>query len=288
MPMTLDADFQRPVLGILWEETEMLSKILTASLFLVVVVAIAFQANPAEAAGVVTNGLVSYWTFDRADVDGDTVKDVNGGNDGTINGAATIVMGKVREGIELNGTDQFVEIPHDDSLVPLEAFTVEAWFNTELKDKALWQSIVSKNAPGNRSYELRLQPDPHFLVPSWAVVDAAGTFIRANAPDDEEFETDRWYHIAGIWDGKSDEAHLYVDGKLKSSVEATSIWPSTISLFIGKRPQNGGKNFFKGIIDEVRIYDRVLTKAEVNRNMEATAVEPSEKLASKWGDIKGN
>ena len=265
----------------------MLGKTLTISFFLSTIVIVAFQANSAEAAGVVTNGLASYWTFDRADVDGDTVKDVTGGNNGTINGGATIVMGKVREGIKLNGTDQFVLIPHDDSLVPPESFSVEAWFNTELKDSALWQAIVSKNAPGNRSYELRLQADPLFLVPSWAVVDEADTFIRANAPDDEEFEKGRWYHLVGIWDGK--EAHLYVDGKLKGSAEATSIKASTIELHIGMRPQAGSNNYFNGIIDEVRIYDRVLTEDEVNQNMDAgLAVEPEQKLASTWGKIRDN
>ncbi len=265
----------------------MLSKTLTISLFLIIIVTVAFQTSLATAAGVVTKGLVNYWTFDRADVDGDTVKDVKGGNNGTINGGATIVMGKVREGIKLNGTDQFVEIPHDDSLVPPDSFSVEAWFNTELKDPQLWQAILSKNAPGNRSYELRLQAAPLLLVPSWAVVDEADTFIRANAPDDAEFEKGRWYHLVGIWDGK--EAHLYVDGKLVGSAEATSIKASTIELYIGMRPQDGGKNYFNGIIDEVRIYDRVLTKAEVNQNMKAgLAVEPTEKLTSTWGKIKGN
>ena len=50
-----------------------------------------------------------------------------------------------------------------------------------------------------------------------------------------------------------------------------------------------GKNYFMGIIDEVRLYDRVLTKDEINKNMEAgLAVELAQKLTSTWGEIKDN
>ena len=253
---------------------------------LIAVMAFAFSTHPADA-GIVTNGLVAYWTFDQADVDGDTVKDVVGGNNGTINGGAQIAVGKVGDGIKLNGVDQFVEVPHHDSLVPLGGFSVEAWFETELKDAAVWQSVVSKNSPGNQSYEMRISAAPLPYVLSWAVVDKDKTFIRINAPEDEELEKGRWYHVVGTWDTK--EAHLYVDGRHRGSVEVLSILPSTVSVFIGQRLQDGGKNFFNGTIDEVRIYSHPLTLAEIAQNLkEGLAVEPAEKLTSTWGEIKDN
>jgi hypothetical protein len=47
--------------------------------------------------------------------------------------------------------------------------------------------------------------------------------------------------------------------------------------------------FFSGVIDEVRVWNKVLTEAEVKRNMEGvpgTAVFPESRLATVWGDIK--
>ena len=53
-----------------------------------------FSLNTAPAS-VVTDGLVSYWTFDRGYIIKKTVKDVWGDNNGTISGNPKVVPGKV-------------------------------------------------------------------------------------------------------------------------------------------------------------------------------------------------
>ena len=132
---------------------------------------------------------------------------------------------------------------------------------------------------------MRISAAPLPYVLSWAVIDQNATFIRVNAPEDEELEKNTWYHVVGSWDGK--EAHLYVDGRLRGSVEVPGLLASTVNLYIGQRPQDGGKNFFNGIIDEVRIYDHPLSIAEIQQNMKVgLAVDPAEKLASTWGNTK--
>ena len=52
-------------------------------IFALTVITLALQTNPAKSQ-IVTDGLVSYWTFDSADIKDKTVKDVWGDNDGTI------------------------------------------------------------------------------------------------------------------------------------------------------------------------------------------------------------
>ena len=52
---------------------------------LTVIIASAWCVNAAKAQ-IITDGLVSYWTLDRADIEGDTAKDVFGNNDGEILG----------------------------------------------------------------------------------------------------------------------------------------------------------------------------------------------------------
>ena len=59
------------------------------------------------------------------------------------------------------------------------------------------------------------------------------------------------------------------------------------SIMVGAR--NPGSENFAGAIDEVAIYNRVLSDAEIMRDMEAVggaAVEASGKLASTWGELK--
>ena len=59
---------------------------------------------------VVTDGLVSYWTFDRHNIVGGTVKDIWGENDGTIVGNPKVVKGYVREALKLDGPRDYVNL----------------------------------------------------------------------------------------------------------------------------------------------------------------------------------
>ncbi len=67
----------------------------------------------------------------------------------------------------------------------------------------------------------------------------------------------RWVHLAGTYDGAT--MRLYIDGELAASATASgAVVPSTADLQIG-----AGYAWFRGDLDEVRIYDRALTLAEL-------------------------
>ncbi len=90
---------------------------------------------------VVTNGLVSYWTFDRQDIDGDTVKDVWGENDGKIVGAPKVVGGQVGEALEFDGSDDYVNLTNlGDFGSQLGTSTFEAWVKTSLEENR-WTTL---------------------------------------------------------------------------------------------------------------------------------------------------
>ncbi len=89
----------------------------------------------------VTNGLVSYWTFDRQDIDGDTVKDVWGKNNATIVGAPKRVTGRVNGALEFDGSDDYVNLTNlGDFGKHLGTFTFETWVKTRLKGKR-WTTL---------------------------------------------------------------------------------------------------------------------------------------------------
>ena len=59
--------------------------------------------------------------------------------------------------------------------------------------------------------------------------------------------------------------YLYIDGALNISLTdiTTGDTTNTSNLFIGKRGEKGYENFFTGVIDELRIYNRALSEAEI-------------------------
>ena len=75
--------------------------------FAITISVFALNATPAP---IVTDGLVSYWTFDRKYITNKTVKDVWGNNNGTLIGNPKVVHGQVGEALEFDGIDDFVNL----------------------------------------------------------------------------------------------------------------------------------------------------------------------------------
>ena len=78
-------------------------------------------------AQVVTDGLVSYYTLDKNDTAGDTVKDIIGGKDGTIIGQPKSIKGHLGDALDFGGKPDCVELP---SLFKIgeNPASYEAWF----------------------------------------------------------------------------------------------------------------------------------------------------------------
>ena len=89
----------------------------------------------------VTDGLVSYWTFDQQDIIDDTARDVWGKNDGTIVGNPKLVAGRVNSALEFDGFGDYVNLTNlGDFGRHLGSFTFEAWVKTSLK-KERWTTL---------------------------------------------------------------------------------------------------------------------------------------------------
>ncbi len=83
----------------------------------------------------VTDGLVSYWTFDQQNIAGNTAKDVWGKNDGTIVGNPKRVAGRVNGALEFDGSDDYVNLTNlGDFGGQVGTSTFEAWIKTSLRE----------------------------------------------------------------------------------------------------------------------------------------------------------
>jgi len=220
-------------------------------------------------ADVVTNGLVSWWTFDETS--GTTAGDSEGSNDGTLtNGTAwtTETAGAASSGaVSFDGTDDYVLVAGASGL----DYSTGTWDLWVMADN--WTDGEYRNMMGGKeggSY-LELQKTKnagtfHFVLQGVAVlVTTSGGHLTNGA----------WHHIAATWNFDTDAYELFIDGVSRGSSSTDYDAPTTptnLSIGAGIRPNPIA--YWDGCIDEVRIYDRVLNQSEIQQNI-AAIPEPS-------------
>ncbi len=251
------------------------------------------QTIPLESQ-VVDKGLVSYWSFDAADVRGKTVIDLVGENDGTIIGAPKHVEGKFGEAFEFAGEPDVIDVesPANGSLDfgDDNDFSMMAWIKVD-KPPELdggQSTIISKGDGGGNARILWKIVGTQIQV-TIANEGGGGPKIDFNSVSD--VVDGKWHHILFVAD-RSEGTRIYIDGELDAEggpSEGTDITTES-PLFIGASVRIGKttRRYFEGLIDEVGIYNRVLTDNEIERNFnsQGLAVSPQEKLAIAWGEIK--
>ena len=229
----------------------------------------------------VTDALVAHWAFD--DATGDIVSDSSGnGHEGTLIGDPQWTEGYFGGALEFDQEQDQVNVPYHADLNP-ETFTIAAWANVD-PDTTVHRAVVScRDDFPQRGYVLYAEPNPHN---TWLVLVGAGSGWRhIRGP---EVNNGVWEHIAGVY--ANDKLKFYVNGELVGEVDAP-LSPNTAQEFLIGAGANETPNhnyFFKGKIDEVRLYDRELTEAEIATVMETqvTAVEAAGKLATTWASLK--
>ena len=209
------------------------------------------QENPF----IPTEDLVAYYPFD-----GD-VNDYSGnGNHGTIIG--NVVPATDRHG-NPNGAYRFpgeafnyISVP-DAEILHLNAFTLSAWVYTDADNYGSGYLINKGRDIDNGSYRLNVTG-----------VGAQTQYGGNNGVGIENIpEVNQWHMITGTVEG--DQARFYVDGVLQS--EGTLSQPFSYGnsqpLTLGCHYYNGVPSYWAytllGVMDEVRIYSRVLTPQEV-------------------------
>jgi len=209
-------------------------------------------------------GLVGYWKFDESS--GTTAKDSSGkGNDGEVVGAEW-VKGKIGNCLSFNGQDAYVEVAHNDELNP-EKVTVSAWIKPEASSAAdRGPIVVSKySGPCFNGYLLLLEQSsgcPAFHVaagPDMHDGEIVGDACKAIAA--KAVTEGKWVHVLGTYDGK--KANIYVNGVLVGSQEGIYTTEENGMLCIGAQSWNTQLGLFTGLIDEVKVYNRVLSADEI-------------------------
>ena len=258
------------------EETVLFNKILRRIFILAFITTVLISVNVA-ADQVITDGLVSYWSFNEGSIVGKTVKDVFGANHGTIDGDVEAAKGgKFGQALRFDGGH--VDCGANKSLIEIgDQMTLELWLKA---DKPGWAIIAGVSKSGSNSYVTAWHPDPRIDFNLWNGNKETWPFHSA-----AKLTIKDWYHVACVYDGS--EAIIYVNGKIDNKKKFEGeLKHNGVNFWMGARKSDGLPYF--GLVDELRLYKRGLSQAEVKKNMvaEGLAVQPAQKLALTWGKMK--
>lgn len=228
---------------------------------------------------------IGVWTFDGNDLG----EDLSGNeNHGEVEGDVQQVDGVFGKAIELNGTNQAIEVPDSDTLdIDDDQLTMMCWFWWGGSGDG-WQTFVSKGPMSgtNENWAFFINTGGGY---SHLIITPNGGRTNVDSPGGL-FDAETWTFVAGTYDGSN--VKIYFDGELvKEQGVSGGLTPNDNSLRIGHR--EGSPHWWSGMLDEVAVFHRALEEGEIkeimDKGLEAVAsVEPDNKLPTVWGKIKSN
>lgn len=184
-------------------------------------------------------------------------------NDLTIPSDAWTVSGKNNKAASFNGTAASVAKANDTASLDLGASgTIEAWFKPAALNQ--WHGLVAKGGANddnvhNYALEVDNANKARCIIGNGlnAVTLVSNTTLSSTAS---------FYHLACVWNGTT--VTLYINGAADNSTGQSLVPSANLSpLLVGQ--YGGGSDPAKGIIDDVRIYNKALTAADITSDMAA-------------------
>jgi hypothetical protein len=190
----------------------------------------------------VTDGLIAYYNMDN--LDGTTLLDNSGNGNNATNVGATIVAGKSGNALSLNGTSNYVVI--NTSSITLTDFTISFW--VYMNSFATLQYFINFNLNGSIGSNPIMYFNP---TDGFGYYEGTNNYFFSQT----QLQLNNWYYLTAV--RTPTLVKLYVNGnkeldliQSKSTINFTQFSLSYI-------------NKFNGLIDEVRIYNKSLTAAEI-------------------------
>jgi len=194
--------------------------------------------------------LVGWWKFDETS--GTIAHDASGnGNDGTIKGDPIWVVGKIAGALQLDGDGDYVDVGSV-GISGTDQRTIAGWARASTTAIPSWTTVFGFAPDGSTDgtyFDIEVDDLGNYVinVQGWE-----GIFSAVDT---------QWHHFAVTYTGSG--GSWYLDGQLIDSLEGAV---GTIDqVRIGARLEDN--NFFPGLIDDVRIYNKSLTLAEIKKLM---------------------
>ncbi|MFV2018371.1 LamG-like jellyroll fold domain-containing protein [Micromonospora sp. LOL_023] len=222
------------------------------------------------------NGPAAQWVFDDVSVVGSD--DTGHGNTLTLSGAtSTTGRGGVGTALSLAAANAHayrangVQTPHPQTGAPLtvrtdSTFTVAAWARLNSTVGPDQQAVIGMDSTSSSPFAISHIPGSNNWRFAMANSDTATTSL-ATVHSTATATAGRWTHLAGVYDVSTKQLRLYVDGVLQpNTATLTAGFHGTGPWTVGRRRYGGvNDSYFKGAIDDVRIYNYAVPVAEIQQ-----------------------
>jgi hypothetical protein len=206
--------------------------------------------------------VIGWWPFEK------NANDITDGHNGTVIGTGTFTHGTVGQALAFNGTDTAVRVAAapDLNVGQGDGMTMELWIKPA--QVAVQAPLVEWNDnKGNIGSMLWIAVALGGGGPGslWgSLIDTAGnTYYVSTVPG--QIQAGVFQHVALTYDKASGIARLYVNGQVANQSTLGTFTPQTsYDLYFGLRPSGtAAGNRYAGLMDELTLYERALTPAEV-------------------------
>jgi hypothetical protein len=198
-------------------------------------------------------GLVAHFALDG------NANDSVGANHGTIQGNPQWVAGYYGNALQFDGLGDWLDCGADPSLGISGAVSFTTWM--QIGAAGIDHKVGGNQDGANGGYkmginsekiEFEIRTSGNTAVLNRAV--AGGTILEVGV----------WYNVTGVYSQQDGYIRTYVNGLLDRELLTNAVLgASPGTLYIGCEPYNTANGNFNGILDDVRIYNRALSDAEI-------------------------
>jgi len=195
-------------------------------------------------------GLIAHWNFDEGT--GTMTADSSVfGNEGVLVNGPSWTDGKVGSALYFSGAGDYVDFGSPATLRPA-FFTLSTWF------KSTTGGMIFRSF--GRGMGVQLGVGDNFGAPGKISFWTYGSSKKSGITSSESYNDDKWHHVAATFEASM--ISLYIDGVLIGSTTGEMVYQAN---FITIGSDGGVDNYFKGAIDDFRIYNRALAVSEIQQ-----------------------
>jgi hypothetical protein len=193
-----------------------------------------------------------------------------------FNGITFITFGfapqiSVERAIYFNGTLDYIDMKDKLDLNPF-GFTISAWIKPQITSTEETSILSKRDLAFTKGYDLTLSSDNRVTI-SWKNDNLQSLSSNTSIPIDE------WHHVAITYNGSL--VSIYIDGVLDNSAHRIAPLASDASFLIAAAGEYGTLQYFKGHIDEVRVWDTELSAAQLRFIMNQELTNSSGQVVGK-------
>jgi len=209
---------------------------------------------------------IAYWNFDEGSgtIAGDSSGNKNNGN---IVNNPTWVKGIKGNALSFDGNDDYVDVGNPNTLQLTKDLSIGAWIKTNSLSGNIYIITKASSSFAQPYYQYSLQMDNNCADKFEFDLGIGGTLKTLCTS--KAVEMGKWFYVVGTYDGTT--RRLYINGVEDTSTAVVNGNLDTFNtkVLIGKY-EHSTSNLFKGEIDEVSVYNRVLTADEIKTKYDSS------------------